>query len=801
MQISYNWLKQYLPEDFDLSDEELQNKITGSLAEVEGYVKIGKDLKNIVVGEIKQIQPHPKADKLQVATVEVGEKRKRTIVCAAKNIFEGAKVPVALPGGVVLNPKEKLGEQTTYDIKDAELKGVKSSGMLCSQKELGISDDHEGIWILPDEIKAGEDFVETISDTVLEIENKSLTHRSDCFSHLGIAREISAILRTSFDYKEVEESLMPTNTLPFVVKVEDDNLCKRYTAVALQGVKVKESPLWLQLRLLSIGIRPINNIVDATNYVMYDLGQPLHAFDYNKLSSPRVIVRTAKKREKIVTLDGEERKLGSENLLICDPNKAIGIAGVMGGANSEIDDKTKDIIIESANFEMYNNRRTARELGLRTDAATRFEKGLDPELTLSALKKAVQLIIEIAGGEVASEVADVYPEPVTERSLEFETTDVPRLLGIDISKEQIMDILRALELDVQSPEASNTNIQVTAPTFRRDLNIKEDLIEEIARIYGYDKFEPTLPVRDLKVARVNPELEFERKVKLLMTTLGFDEIYTYAFTGEEYYKNTLLDIKDCIRLKNPISPELGYMRSSLIPNLLEKVYLNQENFETLEIFEIARIFRKTKNEEGIPDQPKNLAGIISNDLPDRELFQSLKGKLETLFPKVNIRNAKFVKTADKKYLHSAQQAKVLIEDIPVGYIGIIHPKVTNNWDLKKNTALFILDLERLFEKKKAKKKYRQISKYPNVKRDLSFWADEKLETATILDSIDKVKTNLVKKVSITDVYKSKSKRDKKSVTIQVTLASKKKTLADKEISTEISTLLTALEKIGCKIRS
>ncbi|MBU0975475.1 MAG: phenylalanine--tRNA ligase subunit beta [Patescibacteria group bacterium] len=797
MLISYNWLKQYLPNDFEVSDEDLQRRVTASLAEVEQLTKFGASLKNILVGEIKEIVPHPKSAKLQVVITDVGTARKRTIVCAAKNLFEGAKVPVALPGGKVLNPKDSLEVHAYIEICENEIKGVKSSGMLCSQKELGLSENHEGIWILPEETKVGEDLATLINDTVIEIENKSLTHRPDCFSHLGIAREVAAIFKTNLQYHVIDEPLLPTKTLPLVVKVDNEEYCKRYTAIAIHGVTIKPSPLWLQLRLLSTGVRPINNIVDATNYIMLDLGQPLHAFDYNKLESPRIIVRTARKGEKIVTLDGIERDLREKNLLICDPEKAIAIAGIIGGANSEIAEDTKDIVIESANFEMYNNRRSSKELGLRTDAGTRFEKGQDPYLTLPALRKAVELILEIAGGEIASEVIDVYSQPEGTKKINFDISSVQKLLGIEPTKENIINILESLELKVKRAEASATNIEVEVPTFRKDLSIKEDLVEEVARIYGYDKFKPTLPERDLNTPTINPVLEFQRRVKQTLATLGFDEIYTYSFTGEAQYEKTLLEIKACMKIINPISPELNYLRASLIPGLLEKVRQNLAYFEKFSYFELARIYKKELTSEGIPVQPRNIGGLVCEDCENEKLFFKTKGQVEALLDKLFFDDLKFEKTTNISYLHSKQQAEIKVENEIIGHLGNVNPKVLSSWDIKKNTAVFILDFEKLYSLKKGQRKYSSINKYPSVTRDLSIWVGKQTKAGSLIESLSKAGCKYLQDIEMVDIFE---KGGEKSITVKITLQSKRKTLTEDDIKGDLESITKAVSKIKGKIR-
>jgi len=800
MYISLNWVKQYIPEGIKITHLELKEKFTYSCAEVENIKNIGSDLKDIVVGEILKIKKHPKTDKLKIILIDTGNKKRRNIVCAAKNIYEGAKVPVALPGGIVLNPKEELNKQTQYKIQDMDVMGVHSQGMLCSQKELGLSDDHEGIWILPQEVKVGENLLKLISDTVFEIENKNLTNRPDCFSHIGIAREISVILKTPHDYKESEEMLIPTRTLPLVVKVENSNLCKRYTAIAIQGIKVKPSPFWLQIKLLAIGIKPINNIVDATNYVMLDLGQPLHAFDYNKLKSPRIIVRTARKGEKTVTIDSKERILGKNNLLICDTEKPIGIAGIMGSLNSEIDEDTTDIIIESANFEMYNIRRSEMELGIRSEASTRFEKGIDPNLTLPALKEVVQLITEISEGEVSSQLIDIYKEKVTEKIIEFELKDIPRLLGIEIKREEVLDILESLKLKVISPEAAQTKINIKIPTFRRDLNIKEDILEEIARIYGFNKFNYTLPEKTIKAVKINPRREIEKRIKLILSSLGFDEIYSYSFTGEKQYTNTLLNIKDCIKIKNPISKELSYMSNNLLPNILERTLLNQQSSQDIAIYEISRVFLKEKDQNGLHKQPKQIIVVESKASNKTNLFYNLKGKLESLFEQINIKNIQFEKTKNIQFLHPNYQAFIKIKDHKSGYIGIIHPQIKLNWDLKHEIGIFVLEFDD-FEKYSRKfKVYKKLSLFPQVKRDLSFWVKENIEAEKILSTAEKSASKYIKNIMIPDIYKPKVKSDKKGIILEIILQSSNHTLNEKDIKDDINSIIRSLKDIGCNLR-
>ncbi len=799
MLISLKWLEQYLPEKINITNEELAERLTYSLAEVESITKIGDKLKNIVIGEIIDIKPHPKAEKLQLAIVNTLDS-KRTIVCGASNIFIGAKVPVALPGAIVLNPKQELGNQDPIEISETEIRNVKSQGMLASQKELGISNDHEGIWILPDDAVVGSDLVSEISDSIFEIENKTLTHRPDCFCHVGIAREISAILQTQFSYIVNNNPLVATKSLPFVAKIENKNLCLRYCAIVLEGVHIAPSPFWLQLKLLLCGIRPINNIVDITNYIMLDIGQPLHAFDYNKLSSPRIIVRNAKDKEKIQTLDGVERELSSENLVIADPKKPIAIAGIMGGLASEIDNNTKDIIIESANFEMYSTRRSSMSLGLRTEASTRYEKGLDPNLAYTSICQAANLITEIAGGEIASNLIDIYPNKQEEKVIEFETKDVKKLLGIEMSKEEMLQKLRSLQLNIETKDALATKIFIAVPSFRRDLNIKEDILEELARLYGYNNFKPILPTKEINPVKPNKQRLFDQLAKRTLSALGFDEVSTYSFTGEEFYTKTLMDINNCIKIKNPVSPELSYLRSSLIPNLLDKVLLNQFNFDQIEIYEIGRIYLKVKDASGILKQPKNLVMVSFNEGRVEDLFFNFKGKLETFLHTLNFSDVKFKVSNTSKFLDERIQLQIYFKNKLAGFLGAVSNIVKSNWDIKGSIVLCNLDFDLLCEHYKPKRAYKKISKFQYIKRDLSFLIDKKIYINDLICDLSKVKSKYIKNIQVLDVYFDKKFGSKKSITIQITIEQINKTLSNEEINYEIEKLIKIIENLKGNIR-
>jgi len=799
MLISLNWIKQHLTSDYEFDISELREKITNSLAEVENIYNIAEGLKEILVGQIKGIEPIEGSDHLQKVIVDIGNE-KIQVVCGAKNIFNNALVPVVKVGGQVYNPKEKLFDQSLVKIREVKLKNVLSSGMICSQKELGISDNHEEIWILSNELKIGEDISSQLKDTIFEIENKSITHRPDCFSHLGIAKEISAIYKIPLKNLDFNFPITKTANLDLNVKILDNELCKRYTAIVISGINNTQSPFWLQNRLLSIGVKPQNIIVDTTNYIMFDIGQPLHAFDYDKINNKQIIVRKAKQNEKIITLDNIERKLDNANLLITDKKRPVAIAGILGGFESKITNETKNIVIESANFEMFNNRRTSRYHGIRTEAGIRFEKGLDPNLTLEGLKQATQIIVDQTQAEIASNIIDIYPNPIVEETIIFDIVETQRLLGIEISKEKIFEILELLGFKVESLSNSDTKINITIPTRRRDIHIKEDILEEILRIYGYNNVKPELPTKPVKAVKTNPFKIFEIKIKQILSSLGLDEIYTYSFIGQEFLDKSNISDTNFIKLKNPISPELSILRKSLVPSLLDKILLNEQNFDNFGIFEISRIYLKEKDENNLPKQPKRLSMLFVRTQNEDESFFICKGLVDELLHNLNILNYNYKKIVGTEFFHKNKCASISIEKNEIGLIGVLDPIVKQNWKIKSHVVIVDIDLEKLFSYFNIDPKYKQIIKFPKVIRDISFWVEKNYEVGKIIKEISKAKIKFLKSASIKEVYFDKTNSSKKSITININLQSKTHTLIDNEINEAIKELITRVEKTGANIR-
>lgn len=755
MKISRGWISDFL-EEFKIKPEEVAERLSSTLAEVEGIERRGEWLdEKVVVGKIVDLVSHPNADKLKLAKVTIGKKT-FDIVCGAPNIKSGQIVPLVLTGGRVKSPKGGL-----MVVGKAKIRGVESEGMMCSRFELGVGEDHSGIWILPEEWEKylGKPLIEVlpeIKDVIWEIENKALTHRPDCFSQLGMAREVAAAFRLKFKlpqwYRENWQPKNKNSDFPLRVEVVDSQRCPRYSAVVITDVKVAPSPLWFQQRLINVGLRPINNIVDVTNYILMELGQPMHAFDGEKIEGGKIIVRQAKEGETIITLDGETRRLGEEDLIIADKKKPVAVAGIMGGANSEVDEKTKTVILESANFSKGTIRRSSMRLGLRTEASLRFEKGLDPNLTLVALARAVALISQFwPRAKVASSLVDIYPQPVKPKIIKTSPEFINRILGGEIKSSQMVTILNSLQLKTK---LDNQQLVVKVPTFRRDLSIPEDLVEEVGRIYGYDRLPLTLPQRDLSPAPVNFELDLARKVKQILVALGFDEIYTYAFVGAELYRKCRLNHQNLIPLKNPISPELTFLKDSLCPTLIEKAALNRPNFDQFALFELAKVFRYQKEKEKLPRQPKMLAGImVSSQETDNQVYLACKGAVEELLERILLPRVNFQPSRAFSHLHPGKTVKIYSGKKEVGFLGVLHPLVAGEFGLEDSgVALFELNFDLLKGLIKKQIDYSPPIRETLVKIDLTLKAKN---WSQVVEKIEVVFGRWLVKTKLVDHYQDK----------------------------------------------
>lgn len=793
MKLSVNWLKQFVPSLDNDETKDIAAKMSISLTEVEDVYNVSDKLENIVSAEIIEIVDHPNVPTLKVVVVKVAPENEYQVICGANNIKVGHIVPLCLPGGTVYDIKGK-DENSVAKIEEKQIEGTKSEGMLCSAKELGISDDHSGIFILPDDTGIGKDIVKILKDTVIEIENKALTHRPDCFNHEGIAREIA--VQNSFKFEESLRAPKPilTADLPITADLVEKKLCKRYSLVVISDVRVKDSPLWMQARLLRSGVRPINNIVDITNYIMLELGQPLHAFDYDKIKGSKLVLRKSTANEKIKTLDGEDRKLPEGILVNADSEKAVGIAGIMGGASSEITNTTNRIILQSENFDMFAIRRASRLLGLRSEASTRFEKGLDPNLVERAINKAAEMIIDLAGGEIASDVIDIYPEPETPKIIEIKLDRIRELTRLDLTNDEILLILEKLGIkldpEIKREELNSLNqVKLEIPSFRRDLNLPEDLVEEVARIHGYDKITFELPNRTLQSPRRNKKFETERKIASYMSYTGSNQIFIYSFVGEELYKKAELSLSDNLKIANPLSPELEYLQDTLLPSIIEKAHFNKSRFSEQDLFAIAKVVLKKIDENtNIHLQPKLWSGLITREEESDEIFYNLKSRINSIIRELGIDTLKWenLENSDpfkkSSLFHPYKSALIYANDEQIGIIGFIHPNIASNFEISANTVIYELNFDLIASMAKETDYFKPIYNYPYAERSISLLVPVKTEAADVLEVVKDSKIEYLTEYTLSDIYQNEELKNRKSITIDLKFQAIDRTLTDEEVN-------------------
>lgn len=815
MNLSLNWLKDFVDIPGKITPEELGLKLTMHTVEIDGVIKQSDKFKNVVIGKILEVSKHPNADRLQLAKVDTG-KEQLDIVCGAPNIATGQLVPVALVGAVLPNGME---------IKEADVRGVKSSGMLCAEDELGIGNDHSGIMILGKKAKIGQKFAEYFSskDVVFEVDNKSISHRGDLWSHYGMAREISAFLDTKFKEYKIDKKLLSKSTdkIKINVKIEDFSLCPRYMAIAMENVKIGQSPKWMQDRLISAGMRPINNIVDITNYVMLEFGQPMHAFDASLIENDgeyNIVVREAKKKETIETLDGEKRELSEENLLITDGEKAVAIAGVMGGANSEIGEETSNIILESANFDFISIRKTSQNLGLRTESSVRFEKGLDPNLCETALVRAVELIKEICpGAKVASDLVDVHdPKNKTENKfnlnqgpIELSLSWLFSRLGENIEEKDVINIFNKLGF---STKKKGDILEVIIPTWRatRDVSLPEDLLEEISRIHGYNNLKLAMPKIEMKSVEINTERALERKIKsILIGSPALSEVYNYSFVGEEQLKRLKIDYSRHIKMINPTASHQTMLRQSLSPNLIENIKTNQFRYESVGLFEIGSIYlsipgdinKDNESKEFLPYQEKHIGIVIAEDAK-KDAFSKVKGVVELMMSSLDLPVHFIPSSLTPNWCDSQFFAEIIVAEQSIGSVSKVDSKIKNSLGLKKDVAIVEISFDKLFNlnEGKAEKKYSTLEKFPSVVRDIAFVVESKVLYNDIRQEIVHF-NELIKKVELFDVFEGgKLGEGKKSLAFHV-IYQADRTLTSEEVDELQKKLTKNLEqKFEAKIR-
>ncbi len=802
MKVSLNWLKDYVDIQMDLKD--LVNLLTMAGLEVEEVSTVGEGFEKIIVAEIESIQKHPNADRLSLVKVKTGEEN-LSIVCGATNIREGQKVPLALVGAKLPNGME---------IKRSKIRGITSEGMLCSEIELGLGEDASGIMILSSTLLVGSDLGEALGlkDVLL---NLSITpNRPDCLCVIGVAREIAALTHQRLRYPKIsvpeggEEIYQKTS-----VTLLDPDLCPRYVARLIEGVKIGPSPFWMKNRLEKVGIRSINNVVDVTNYVMMEYGQPLHAFDFELLEEGRIVVRRAKEGESFFTLDGVKRTLSKEMLVICDGVKPVAIAGVMGGLNSEIKEDTKVVLLESAYFSPMENRWTSKQLGLETEAAYRFGRGIDYGGCVTAANRASQLIQELAGGRIVEGVIDAYPKLMKPNPIQLRRKRIHQILGKEIPSGKVKDYLKGLELEVTEEEGGN--FIVHPPTFRRDLEREIDLIEEIARMDGYENIPTTLPQGSPSGEERSKELLIEKKAKDLLLHQGYHEVITYSFTSPASCDLISLPPDDPrrkqIRILNPLTEDFSVMRTSLIPGLLEvaRYNLSRKNLN-LKLFELKKVFLHQEGEK-LPREVKYLAGLamgMDQDphwaTPPRPIdFYDLKGAIESLLEELQIIRVRFKRAEDVPYLHPGKASRIFVEEKEVGVLGEVHPDVLNHYGIQERVYLFEVDFEEIVRRVGEGRWFQPLPKFPEVFRDLSLVIHEEVEAEKIGEAIWGLKEPFIKEVRLFDVYQGPPiPKGKKGVSYRIRYQAPDRTLTDEEVNQFHERVILHLkEGLGAELRS
>jgi phenylalanyl-tRNA synthetase beta chain len=788
MKVPFSWLRDYV--NVSLSAAEVAERLTMAGVEANVTEATGQSWDKITVGQIVALEPHPNADRLQLATVNFGQGQSK-VVCGATNIQVGNKVPFARVGAELIDGHSgKPGK-----LKPVKIRGVISEGMACSEKELGISGSHEGVLVLPADAPLGVPLAEYLGDAVFDLE--VTPNRPDCLSVLGIAREVAALTKqemrlpsSSYDEEGPEIHKLVS------VEIADPDLCQRYCASLIEGVKIGSSPAWMQQRLTACGMRPINNIVDITNYVMLEYGQPLHAFDFHKIGGAKIVVRRARAGEKLTSLDGVDRELRPDMLVIADQSIPVAIAGVMGGADSEVTDVTTSVLLESANFNQVSIRRTSSGLKLRSEASMRFERGISPDLTMPALWRATQLMLEIAGGTAAKGMADAYPGKKEAKVIRLRTASVRQLLGLEVSQEQIIDVLGSLEF--QCVPAGSENTAVTVPYWRTDVSEPADLAEEVARILGYAAIPTTTLSSQLPSQQVDTALAFREQLRDLMVAAGFQEIITYSLTSQDKLARAA-SAENAIHVANPLSTELEYLRTSLRPGLLSTLAANQKYEDGgIRLFEIGRIFLGRGND--LPDERELVGGAVSGPrgalswLGEKgELnFFDAKGTVESVLSRLGI-DADYEASSEER-LHPGRVAKVVVGHTVVGIIGELHPKVAESFDLlPQPVALFELDIERLLSVLKEKRGYRPLSRFPRSVRDIAVLVDVQVPARKMLEIVRSVP--LVSQVSLFDLYSGKQvPAGKKSVAFRIAYQSDARTLTEEELEAAENEILSRLAK-------
>ena len=811
MNTPLSWIKAYVPE-LNCTEQEYMDAMTMSGTKVEGYEKFDADLDKIIVGKIEKIEKHPDADKLVVCQVAIDEDGTTTqIVTGAPNVKEGQKVPVVLDGGRVAGGHDGKKVAGGIKIKKGKLRGVESDGMMCSIEELGSSTDFypdaapDGIYILSDnpeykDAPVGSDAIALLGLRDANFEYEVTSNRVDCFGVLGIAREAAATFRKPFVPPVVTESGNDEKTEDYIsVDVEAPDLCSRYVARVVKNIKIAPSPEWMQRRLAASGIRPINNIVDITNYVMEEYAQPMHAYDLDTIAGHKIVVKRAEDGEKFQTLDGQERDLDSSILMICDGEKSVGLAGIMGGENSKITDDVNTMLFEAACFDGTNIRLSGKKLGMRTDAQAKFEKGLDPNNTMEAMNRACQLIEELGAGEVVGGCVDVYPEKKEPIDVAYDVDKINGLLGIDVSEDTMCEYWSLVDL---VPDKEKKCVHI--PTWRQDVLRLADLAEEVARFYGYDKIPTTLPSGEATQGGVSYQTSICNIIRNVIEQYGFSEGMTYSFESPKAFDKLLIpadsELRKAIEISNPLGVDYSIMRTTPLNGMLTSLATNYNHRnKDVRLYELANVYLP----ESLPltklPEEKMMLALGMYGQGD---FFDMKGCVETIFEKLGIRDAVTYEPKEgRPYLHPGRKADIVIDGETAGYLGEVHPEVADNYNLGTKTYIAVLDIAKLAEKADFDIKYQGVAKFPAVTRDISLVMKKTVLAGQVEEVIRKSGGKLLEDYHLFDIYEGENVgADEKSLAYSIRFRAKDRTLEDKDITAVMDKILKKLESLGVVLR-
>lgn len=804
MKTSLKWIKDLVP-GLEVTPQEYMDAMTLSGSKVEGYERMDEDLEKIVIGQVKSIERHPDADKLVICQVDVGAETIQ-IVTGAPNVTEGCKVPVVLDGGRVAGGHDGSKTEGGIRIKKGKLRGVESDGMMCSIEELGSTRDmfplapENGLYLLPEDAPVGESAVSYLGLDDVVVEYEITSNRVDCFAVLGIAREAAATFGREFVPPVVTETGRDGDVNDYIrVRVQDTDLCSRYTARVVKNIKIAPSPEWMQQRLRAQGIRPINNIVDITNYVMEEYGQPMHAYDLDMIAGGEIVVRRASKDEKFVTLDGQERTLDDSVQMICDGEKPVGIAGIMGGENSMITDGVKTMLFEAACFDGTNIRLSAKKIGLRTDASSKFEKGLDPNNAIEAMNRACQLIEELGAGEVVGGVVDVYPEKREGRRIPFEPEKYNRLLGTEIAPETMLSYFERLELGYDKEKN-----EVVIPSFRQDLECSADLAEEVARFFGYDKIPTTLPSGEATTGKLSFKLRIESVAREIAEFCGFSQGMTYSFESPKVFDKLLIaadsPLRQAVEITNPLGEDFSIMRTVSLNGMLTSLSTNfNRRNKNVRLYELGNIY--LPKQIPVTELPEERMQFTLGMYGDGD-FYTMKGVIEEFLYKVGMTaKAQYDPDAGRPFLHPGRQANVIYNGAVIGYLGEVHPVVAANYSIKERAYVAVLDMPQIVCCATFDHKYEGIAKFPAATRDISMVVPKHILAGDIERVFDEKGGSLLENYELFDIYEgTQIKPGYKSIAYSLSFRAKDRNLEEADITGAMQKIVAALTEMGAELR-